>query len=344
MKRTLFALAACAACALASAGEVRVLTDRTDDGTMRPLFEAFEKETGIRVQAVFIDDGLLSRLASRPTEADLVITKDAEIAEQAKQKGLLSKLPAQTASSVPAAFRDKDGRYFVDAYRARVILASKDRVPAGAALSYEELADPKWKGKICVRSGLHDYNIALFDQFIVSWGPDKARQIIAGIGNNLARKPSGNDREQARAISQGQCDLALINTYYYPKMLANPEQKAWAEATRIIFPNQNAKGAFIMRSAVALTAATERREEAAKLADFMASPKTQALIVEKTQQYSVLPGFPVHSSLAQAGAAQGLRDGKFKMDFVPLDKMAEARSAAIRIVNETGFDQGPGPR
>ena len=341
MKRTLFALAACAACAFASAGEVRVLTDRTDDGTMRPLFEAFEKETGIRVQAVFIDDGLLSRLASRPAEADLVITKDAEIAEQAKQKGLLSKLPPQTASSVPAPFRDKDGQYFVDAYRARVILASKDRVPAGAALSYEELADPKWKGKICARSGLHDYNIALFDQFIVSWGADKARSVIAGIGSNLARKPAGNDREQARAIAQGLCDLALINTYYYPKMLANPEQKAWAEATRIIFPNQNGKGAFIMRSAVALTTAAERRQEAAMLADFMASPKTQALIVEKTQQYSVLPGFPVHSSLAAAGAAQGLRDGKFKMDFVPLDKMAEARSAAIRIVNETGFDQGP---
>lgn len=325
----------------AASANLRVLTDRTDDGTMRPIFEAFEKETGAKIEAVFIDQGLLARLTSRPTEADVVITTDAELLELARQRGLLATLPPAVLQGVPTEFRDEHGSYVVDAYRARAIITSRTRVPANAINSYEDLAKPEWKGKLCVRSGLHDYNIALFDQFIASWGGAKARAVIAGIAANQARPPKGNDREQANGIHQGICDVALLNTYYYPKMLANPEQKAWAEAVRMIFPDQAGKGTFIMRSGVALTKATANRALAEQLAAFMLSPRIQTLMVEKTQQYSVLPSLPAHPSMVDVGATQGLKDGRFKIDLVSLATMAASREEAVRIVNEVGFDSGP---
>ena len=325
----------------ATADPLRVLTDRTDSGTMRPIFDAFEKETGTKIEAVFIDQGLLARLTSRPTEADVVITTDAELLEIARQRGLLAPLPAVALQGIPAEFLGADAMYFVDAYRARAIITSKARVPATAIATYEDLAKPEWKGRLCVRSGLHDYNVALFDQFVASWGAAKARTVIAGIAANLARPPKGNDREQANAIQQGICDVALLNTYYYPKMLANPEQKAWAEAVRLIFPDQNGKGTFIMRSAVGITKAMGNRALAEKLAAYMATPAVQTLIVDKTQQYSVLPSVAAHPSMVEAAGAQGIKDGRFKIDLVSLANMAASREEAIRIVNEVGFDNGP---
>ena len=182
--------------------EIKVLTDRTSDGLMQPLFEMLEQDTGIEVDPVFLDEGLVARLESRPTEADVVITKDAELIELAKRKGLLSKLDSPIIEkTIPAEFRDKDGEYFVDAYRARGIIVSQDRVKPGAVKTYEDLAKPEWKGKVCTRSGKHDYNIAIFDQMMKAWGDDKAKQVIAGIGRNLARAPEGDDREQAKARS-----------------------------------------------------------------------------------------------------------------------------------------------
>jgi len=354
VKTTLVMTLVAAACAGAHAAkpsakskydgvEIKVLTDRTSDGLMQPLFEAFERDTGIEIEAVFLDEGLVARLESRPTEADVVITKDAELIELAKRKGLLAKLEsAAIDKAVPAPFRDKDGEYFVDAYRARGIIVSKSRVKPGAIQTYEDLTKPEWAGRVCTRSGKHDYNIAIFDQMLKAWGDEKGRQVITGIAKNLARAPEGDDREQAKAIMEGVCDVGLLNSYYYPKMFEHKSQARWGQATRYVFPNQATDGAFIMRSAVALTRATENRGAARMFAEYIASEKVQRMIVERTKQYSVLPNLAPHASMVQMGADQGIKNGRFKVNFVTLEGMADKRQEAIKLVEEIKYDNGPG--
>jgi iron(III) transport system substrate-binding protein len=325
--------------AMAQQRVLRLISDRTDQGTLRPILDAFEKQSGAKVEGVFMDQGLVNRLESRPTEADVVITKDAELLELAAQRGLLDVLnsPSITAA-VPPEFRDPGDRFFVDAYRARVIFYSKARVKPSDLSSYEDLTLPKWKGRICIRSGSHDYNLALFGQFYASFGEAKAKAIISGMAANLARQPKGNDREQAKAIFEGKCDVALMNTYYHPLMAANPEQQAWAEAVGVYFPSQSGKGTFIMRSAAALTKAKDNRDLALRLLEYIASREGQQVMVDATKQYSVRRDVPAHPLMVKLGAEQGLVEGRFKMDFVPLNLMAGKREEVIRFVNEIRFD------
>src|SRR5574337_219058 len=322
--------------------EIKVLSDRSSDGLMQPLFDAFERDTGIEVEAVFLDEGLVARLESRPTQADLVITKDAELIEVAKRKGLLAKLESPVIEkTVPAEFRDQDGEYFVDAYRARGIIVSKDRVKPGAIQNYEDLAKPEWRGKVCTRSGKHTYNIAVFDQMMKAWGDDKAKQVVSGIAANLARPPEGDDREQAKAIMEGVCDVALLNSYYYPRMFEHRSQIRWGQATRYVFPDQAGGGTFVMRSAVALTKATKHRDAARMFAEYIAGEKAQRLMVERTKQYSVLPSVPPHASMVKMGAEQGLKNGRFKVNHVSLEDMADKRQEALQFVEQIKYDSGP---
>ncbi len=325
--------------ALAQQRVLRIISDRTDQGNLRPTLDAFEARTGAKIEGVFMDQGLVNRLESRPTEADVVITKDAELLELAVQRGLLDPIKSpRIIAAIPPEFMGPDGKFFVDAYRARVIFYSKARVKASDLSSYEDLAAPKWKGRICIRSGSHDYNLALFGQFVVSFGEAKAKAIISGIAANLARAPKGNDREQAKAIFEGKCDVALMNTYYHPMMAANPEQKPWADAVGVFFPNQAGKGTFIMRSAAALTKATENRDLAINLLEFMAARDGQQAMVDATKQYAVRPDVAVHPLMVKLGAEQGLSEGKFKIDFIPLNLMAGKREDVIKFVNEIRFD------
>ena len=330
-----------ALCGAASAQQrvLRLISDRTDQGTLRPILEAFEAKSGIKIDGVFMDQGLINRLESRPTEADVVITKDAELLEIAAQRGLLDVIQSdKIKAAVPAEFMDPAGRYFVDAYRARVIFYSKARVKPSELSSYEDLASPKWKGRICIRSGSHDYNLALFGQFFASYGEAKARAVISGISANVARTPKGSDREQAKGIFEGKCDVALMNTYYHPLMAANEVQRPWAEAVGVFFPSQGDKGTFIMRSAAALTKAEGNRDLALALLEFIASKEGQEMMVDKTKQYAVRRDVAVHPLMVKLGAEQGLVGGRFKQDFVPLASMAGKREEVIKLVNEIRFD------
>lgn len=343
MRRLLFAVAVLIAALPASQAqqprELRLISDRTDQGVLRPMLDAFEARSGAKVTAVFMDQGLVNRLESRPTEADIVITKDAELLEIAANKGLLQPFTSSAiVQGIPAEFRDPQNRYFVDAYRARVIFYAKARVKPAELSSYEDLADPKWKGRICIRPGAHDYNLALFSQFIASYGEAKGRAIIQGIANNVARTPKGNDREQAKGLFEGRCDVAVMNTYYHYLMASNPEQKPWADASGVFYPDQAGKGVFIMRSAVGLTKATENRDLAQQLMEFLASVEGQEAMVRATRQFSPRPDVAVHPLLAQFGAEQGLKGGRFKLNFVPLAAVAAHREAVLKYVGDIKFD------
>lgn len=335
----LVAMAAICTGALAQPRVLRLISDRTDQGTLRPILEAFEARSGAKVEGVFMDQGLVNRLESRPTEADVVITKDAELLEIAAQRGLLDVIGSEKIrAAVPPEFMDPAGRYVVDAYRARVIFYSKARVKPSELSTYEDLADPKWKGRLCIRSGSHDYNLALFGQFFASYGEAQAKSLISGISSNLSRAPKGGDRDQARAIFEGKCDIAVMNTYYHPLMAASEAQKPWADATGVFFPSQSGKGTVIMRSAAGVTKATANRDLAVALLEFMLSKDGQLLMVDRTKQYSVLRDVPVHPLMVKLGAEQGLVDGRFKMDFVPLASMAGKREEVIKLVSAIGFD------
>jgi iron(III) transport system substrate-binding protein len=320
--------------------EIRVLTDRTE-AHLAPIFAAFEAATHISVSAVYLDRGLLTRLEQRPTEADVVLTKDADLLEFARQRQLLQPYAAARVDQVvPAQLRDAAGMYFSDCYRARVIFYSKDRVRPEELSTYEALAGPKWKGRVCIRSGYHDYNLSLFSQLAATVGLERTRAFIRGLADNLARTPSGSDRDQVRGIYERKCDVALVNSYYMGIMLATPEQRAWGVATRVFFPDQAAGGTYVLRSGLAVTKATRSVAAARALLEFLVEASTQDLIASLTFQYPADGSRPWPQVTRELGAGQpGIKGGRFAIHPVGLSDMVRQRDAVIRMLDEVRFDR-----
>ena len=281
-----------AASVSAMAAEVNVYSYR-QPFLIEPMFEEFTKETGIDVNVVFAKEGLVERLKQEGVNspADLLLTVDISRLAAIKKAGVTQPVSSDVLDgAVPANLRDDDGHWFGLTTRARIIYASKDRVPKGTVTSYDDLTKPEWKGKICTRSGSHVYNIALLASKIAHDGADTAKAWLAGLKENLARKPEGNDRAQVKAIKEGECDLALGNHYYMGAMLAKPEQKAWAESAYIIFPDQDGRGTHVNVSGIALTKAAPNKENAIKLMEFLAGETAQEMYAELNNEYPVRPG------------------------------------------------------
>ena len=319
---------------------IKVLTDRTESN-LKPMFEAYEKEKGVKISAVYVDQGLISRLESRPTEADVIITKDAELLDIAKDKKLLQPFNSgKIIANIPKEFRSTENYYFIDAYRGRVIIYSKKRVKPSQLSTYEDLATPKWKGKLCIRSGYHDYNVSLFSQMAAAWGIDRAKHVMKGYHENLAREPKGSDRDQAKGIFDGVCDVGLLNTYYYPLMKDSPEQKPWADATDVFFPDQEHQGVFVLRSALGLSTAKANVDAATKLLEYFSSKEGQALTSKMTYQFTTNKDVPTHPFLKTLGTGQSnVKEGRFKMNTVPLQFAAETRDSVVKYLNEINFDK-----
>lgn len=303
---------------------------------IEPLFKAFTDKTGIKVQYIFADKGLIERMEQEGVNspADLLLTADVGRLVEAAEKGLAQSVDsAAIKENVPENLRDDEDRWFGLTMRARVVYASRDRVTQ-ETISYEELADPKWRRKICIRSGQHPYNIALISAVIANKGVDKAREWLKGVKANLARKPSGNDRSQAKSVYAGECDLAIANTYYMGKMLTNekePEQKDWAKALRVLFPRSEEMGTHVNISGMLMAKNAPNREAALKLMEFLASPEAQQIYADANFEYPVHPDVPA-SELVQSW-------GKFKPDDLPVKKIAEDQKQASMLVDEVGFDE-----
>ena len=292
------AIAAAAAPQARAEGVVNVYTYR-QPALINPLLEAFTAKTGIEVRAVFADNGLVERLAQegRNSPADVLLTADAGRLVEAADRGLTQPVndPA-ILDKVPANLRDKDNQWFGLTMRARVIYASRERA-AISAITYEELADPKWKGKICMRPGNHPYNLGLVAAMIAHKGEDFTRNWLKDLKANLAVKPSGNDRSQAKSVFAGECDLALANTYYMGKMLTEqkePEQQEWAKSVRIVFPSSPDFGTHVNISGMLLTANAPNKDNALKLMQFLASDEAQALYANANFEYPVNPRVPAN--------------------------------------------------
>jgi iron(III) transport system substrate-binding protein len=321
----------------ADAGEVNVYSYR-QPYLIDPLFKDFTDHTGIKVNVIFAEKGLIERIAAegRNSPADVLLTVDVGNLMQAKDAGIGQ--PIQSApldAAIPEAYRDRDGAWVGLTRRARVVYASKERVKQDA-ITYEELADSKWRGKICIRSGQHVYNVALIASMIAAHGEVETETWLKGLKDNLARKPAGNDRMQVKGVYSGECDLAIGNTYYMGAMLRNekePEQKEWANSVNILFPNTDDRGTHVNISGAVLAKNAPHRENAVKLLEFLASDEGQKDYAEINNEYPVKDGVP-WSPLVQSW-------GSFKADPISLNDIASLRKKASELVDKVGFDDGP---
>jgi iron(III) transport system substrate-binding protein len=210
------------------------------------------------------------------------------------------------------------------------VYASKERV-AQDAITYEELADPRWRGRICIRSGQHAYNIALIGAMVAKLGPEKARDWLEGVKANLARKPSGGDRDVAKDIAAGVCDIGLGNTYYVGLMRKDDTQKAWAEAIKIIMPTfGDSGGTHVNLSGLVIAKHAPHRDNAIRLAEFLVSDEAQEIYAEANNEYPVREGVRLSETVASFGL--------LKPDTLPLATIAGHRKTASEMVDEVGFD------
>ena len=307
---------------------------------IQPLLDAFTEKTGIEVNVFFSPKGVLERLKAEGANspADAVLTVDIGRLHDMVEAGVLRPVESPTLRMIIASqYRQPEGLWFGLTTRARVFYVSKDRVAPGAITSYEDLARPDLKGRVCIRSGKHDYNVSLIASVIANRGLDEARAWLAGVGANLARKPQGNDRAQAKAIYEGLCDVAVANTYYMAAMMTNdtePEQKKWAAATRIVFPNSDGRGTHVNISGAAVTKSAKNVDNAVRLIEFLSEDFAQKLYADRNFEYPVKAGVALHPLVESWGA--------FKADTINLAEVAKYRAAASRLVDEVGFNFGGG--
>ncbi|SNX70514.1 iron(III) transport system substrate-binding protein [Cereibacter ovatus] len=316
----------------ALADEVNVYSHRQPE-LIQPLVDAFTAETGIDVNVAFVDKGMAERLVAEGdrSPADLVLTVDIARLMQVVDAGVTQAVTSDVlAANIPAEFRDPAGQWFGLTTRARIVYASKERVADGEVTTYEDLASDKWKGRICTRSGTNDYNVALVGAVIAHKGEDAAKGWLEGVKANLAKKPDGGDRDQVKAIWAGECDISLGNTYYMGQMVSDPEQKAWADSVRIVFPTFEGGGTHMNISGVAMTKAAPNREAALKLMEWLSSDEAQRIYAETNHEFPVKPG------VARSALVQGW--GEFTPDSLNLAEIAAQRAAALKLVETVDFD------
>jgi iron(III) transport system substrate-binding protein len=323
---------AAASAAPANANEVNIYTYR-ESKLIQPLFDAFTKDTGIKVNVISASSGLEQRIKTEGANspADVLLTVDISRLEDAVQGGITQPINSKAIDEVvPAQYRDPEGHWAAVALRARVVYASKERVQQ-SAISYEELADPKWKGKICIRSGQHMYNNALFAAMVAKHGEAKAEEWLKGLKANLAQKPSGGDRETARDVAAGKCDLGIGNTYYWALMNdKETDRKPWAEATKVILPTFQGGGTHVNLSGVALIKTAPNKANAIKFVEWMVSPAAQQMHADLNYEYPMRSGVPINKTIAGYGA--------LKADSLPLSQIASNRKKASALVDKVGFD------
>ncbi|MEO9339457.1 Fe(3+) ABC transporter substrate-binding protein [Mesorhizobium sp. SB112] len=333
-----FALATLFAGSALADGTVNVYTYRQPD-LIKPVLDAFTQETGIKTEVLFLDKGLEERILAegQNSPADVIMTVDISRLTTAKEKGITQALDDSVVNAnIPAEYRDPEGHWFGLTKRARVVYASKDRVK-DTAITYADLADPKWKGKICIRSGQHDYNLALIGAAISHWGAEKAETWLNGVKDNLARKPDGGDRPQAKAIFAGECDIAIGNTYYVGLMRTNekdPEEKEWGNAINVIFPTFENGLTHVNISGAAIAKNAPNHDNAVKLLQFLSNHEAQQIYAEKNYEYPVEPGLEPSETVKAFG--------ELKSDTLPLVEIAKERKAASELVDKVRFDDGAG--
>ena len=335
----LASLAAAFAAAPAHAeGEVNLYSYR-QPFLISPMLDEFTRQTGIEVNVVFANKGIVEKIkaAGENNPADAVLTVDVGRLDALSRAGLLQPVSSKVLEdAIPAHLRHPDGLWFGLTTRARLALVSRDRMEPGEVETLADLADPKFRGRICTRSGKHVYNVALIASVIAREGEAAAEKWLSGVRDNLARKPQGNDRAQAKGVYEGVCDIAISNHYYMGKMATNvkkPEQMEWAKSVRVQFLDQKGHGNHVNISGAGLITGAKNKDNALARLEFLAGEKAQNMYATVNFEYPVRAGVRTDPLVESWGG--------FKADKLSLEEIARHREAASRLVDRTQFDNGP---
>ena len=335
MKRLLMILFLGFVIQIAQAEEVNIYTSR-QEFLLKPMLQKFEAHTGIEVNTLFLKNGLIERIKieGKLSPVDVIITTDLGRLNLFVEEGFLQKVESSIINkNIPREFRSDNKLWFALSLRARIIYASKERVALGKVTEYWDLSHDEWNKKVCVRPGKHPYNLDLIGSLIENQGKAETKKWLLGIKENLARRPQGNDRAQIRAVSDGLCDLALGNSYYYAIMLRsdNKEHREAAQKIYPIFPNQAQEGTHVNISGMALARYSKNRVNAIRLMEFLTSKEAQTFYTERNHE------FPINPAVKPSDFIQKIF-GNFKKDLQGLNKKAQLRKQASLLVDEIKFD------
>lgn len=297
---------------------------------IEPILEKFTEQTGIKTNVVFAKSGIVERLQreGKLSPADIVLTSNFAALLQLEEAGLTQTISSEEVNkNVPAQFRDDN--WVALTKRARAIYSAKT-LGDKSDINYEDLATAEYKGQICTRSGKHPYNLGLVSSMIAHHGEEKTLEWLQGVKDNLARRPQGNDRGQVKAIKEGLCTVSLGNSYYLGKMMTDENQKAWADAVNINFPNQNNRGTHVNVSGVVLTKHSKNQESALKLIEFLTQDTAQGMYASVNYEYPVKEGVELSELVASWG--------DFKVDSIAISEAAKYRADALRLLDQVKFD------
>lgn len=323
--------------ASASAAEHLTLYTTREPALVQPLLSAFTATTQIDVKTVFVKDGLLERVKAEGARspADVLMTVDAGNLLDLVAGGVTQPVKsAALEAAVPAHLRGADGQWFALSLRARVLYADKGF--KRTSFRYEDLADPQYKGKVCIRAGQHPYNTALVAAMIAHDGEAKTEQWLRGVKANLARKATGGDRDVARDILGGICDIGLANSYYVGHMKASKEGtdgRKWGDAIKVIRPTfGKTGGTHVNISGAAVAKNAPNQANAVKLLEFLVSEPAQVLYAQAAYEYPVRKGVALDPIIARS-------IGELQIDPLPLTEITKHRKQASALVDKVGFDQ-----
>ncbi len=317
-----------------ASGEVNLYSARKEE-LIKPLLDRFTADTGIKVNLVTGKaDALLKRLESegRNTPADLLLTTDAGRLYRAYEAGLLQPVRSEILErDIPAIYRDPEGHWFGVSVRARVLMYARDRLNAAALSTYEDLADPRWKGRICIRSSDNIYNQSMVASLIVAHDEAGTETWAKGLVANLARPPQGGDRDQIKAVAAGQCDVAVANTYYLGGMLnsSDPAQREAAAKIAVFWPNQADRGTHVNVSGAGVTKYARNRDNAVRLLEFMATDESQRWYADANLEYPVRDGVALNETLQSWGT--------YKADTINLAELGRHNATAVRLMDRAGW-------
>jgi iron(III) transport system substrate-binding protein len=319
----------------AAAAEVNLYSARKE-ALIKPLLTRFTEQTGITVNLLTGKaDALLKRLESEGdnSPADLLLTVDAGRLNRAKAAGVLQPIRSPVLdAAIPAEYRDPEGYWFGLSLRARPIMYVKKRVDPTQLSTYEELAGPNWRGRICVRSSDNIYNQSLVASLIAAHGIEETEEWAQGFVANFARPPQGGDRDQIKAAAAGQCDIAVANTYYLGRMLNQAQddaERVAAEQVAVFWPNQDGRGAHVNVSGAGITKAAKNKREAMQLLESLAGDAEQAWYAQVNHEYPVRPGVAWSETVTAWG--------QFKADSVSLSQLGELNPEAVRLMDRAGW-------
>ncbi|MEX0803690.1 MAG: Fe(3+) ABC transporter substrate-binding protein [Candidatus Binatia bacterium] len=304
--------------------------------TDEAFYNGYTKATGLKVNRIEGgEDALFERIKAEGANspADVFLTVDVARLWRAEQAGVFAPVKSATlAKRIPAHFRDADNKWFGFSARARVLAYDKNKIKRGELARYEDLASPKFKGEICTRSSSHPYNLSLISSMILHLGEEKATEWARGVAANLARSPRGGDTDQLRAVSAGECAIAISNHYYYVRLMrsAKPEDRTVVEKVALVWPNQGDRGTHVNISGGGMLEHAPHRDAAVKFLEYLASDAAQTLFAKGNNEWPTVKGLKLANPELESF-------GDFKMDSLPLASLGKTQAAAQRIADKVGW-------